>query len=122
MALKFRLSGGICCNCHCDPWGLKKSWRTGRRKPCAQVKLALAWRPCERRLVALICKESYLESPVGELDGSIAPNCGNGYSVLSSELNVLKLAYGRRLVIPRAAMVLITCGLLMGCVVRRKSA
>ena len=35
-------------------------------KPLAQVNAPLACRPCEKRLVAFICKESYLVSPVAD--------------------------------------------------------
>ena len=58
--------------------GLKKSCRVARVKPLAQVNAPPACRPCEKRLVAFICKESYLELPVADPVGFSAPNCGNG--------------------------------------------
>src|SRR5581483_4415639 len=93
---------------------LKKSCGVGRWKPWAQVKPPPAWSPCEKRFVTFACSESYFEFPVGELEGSSAPNCGNGYNVLSSEELVGNPAYGDRLVNPRADIALTTAGLLIG--------
>ena len=46
--------------------------------PLVQVNAPLACRPCEKRLVAFICKESYLELPVADPVGRRFPNCGKG--------------------------------------------
>src|SRR5271170_6226859 len=79
MKLKLSVRGGICDKTYLLLEELKKSCRKGSvLKPWAQVKNPPAWRPCEKRLVALVCKESYLEPPVGEPEGPIVPYCGKG--------------------------------------------
>ena len=42
------------------------------------VNVAVRFKPCEYRLFAFTCSESYLLSPMGTPSDAILPNCGNG--------------------------------------------
>ena len=42
------------------------------------VNVAVRFRPCEYRLFAFTCSESYLLSPSGTPSDAMLPNCGNG--------------------------------------------
>jgi hypothetical protein len=53
-----------------------------RSAPRAQVKEPPLTSPCEKRLVAFACKESYLLFQVGDRVGSTAPNCGKNRAPL----------------------------------------
>src|SRR5215467_6711643 len=112
--LKFKSTGGICCSCHPVPAGLKTSWGDCRTKPWAQVKLALAWSPCEKRLFTLTWSASYLEAPLADPVNARFPNWGYVYKALCSVLIGLKPEYGSQPANPADASFACTAWLLRG--------
>src|SRR5579864_1239245 len=59
-----------------------------------QVNVAVACKPCEKRLLPLTCKESYHVFPVGEPVTVTDENWGYGRSALSKVLVAGYPAYG----------------------------
>src|SRR5690348_13395725 len=94
---KVSARGGIFCNAHAALDGLKKSCRVARLNAWPQVNVPPPCNPCDKRLVTLICSESYLEFPVGEPEGLIFPNCGYGYRALCRLFPCGNPLYGEKL-------------------------